>query len=110
MITRDQIEERLEEILPTVSKPGRYTGAELNMLDLGGIPVRSLDRDSGKPDGSHWPIIFAGGHCTFNPEPMAPFIDLFVIGESEEVLPGLIETFKANRHLTREELLLKIAN
>jgi len=86
-----------------------YTNV-LNMLDLGGIPVRSLDRDGGKPEGGHWPIIFAGGHCTFNPEPMAPFIDVFVIGEAEEVLPSLTETFKANRSLSREELLLRIAN
>lgn len=85
-----------------------YTNV-LNMLDLAGVPVRSLDRDAGKPDGSHWPIIFAGGHCTFNPEPMAPFIDVFVIGEAEEVLVEITETFKAHRHLTREELLLKIA-
>lgn len=81
----------------------------LNMLDLGGIPVRSLDRDGGKADGSHYPIIFAGGHSTFNPEPMAPFVDVFVIGEAEEVLPGLTACFKANRHLDREALLLQIA-
>jgi radical SAM superfamily enzyme YgiQ (UPF0313 family) len=86
-----------------------YTNV-LNMLDLAGVPVRSLDRDAGKPDGGKWPIIFAGGHCTFNPEPMAPFIDVFVIGEAESVLPQLTETFKQYRHLDRETLLLKMAN
>jgi len=161
MTTRAEIEDRLEEILPTVTKPARYTGGELNsivkdhstaevkyavafpdayeigmsnlalsiiynmlnnradcvaervyapwpdmdaamraakvplftletrtpcadydlwgfalsfelaytnvlnMLDLAGVPVRSLARDAGKPDGGKWPIIFAGGHCTF---------------------------------------------
>ena len=201
MSTRAFIEDRLEEILPTVSKPGRYTGGELNsitkdhaeaeakyviafpdayeigmsnlacsiiyhmlnlradcvaervyapwpdmdkamrqaevplftletrtpcadydlwgfalsfelaytnvlnMLDLAGVPVRSLDRDAGRPDGSKWPIIFAGGHCTFNPEPMAPFIDVFVIGEAESVLPQMTETFKQYRDLPREELV-----
>ncbi len=85
-----------------------YTNV-LNMLDLAGVPVHSLDRDAGKPDGSKHPIIFAGGHCTFNPEPMAPFIDVFVIGEAEEVLVELTETFKQYRDLPREALLLKIA-
>jgi len=85
-----------------------YTNV-LNMLDLAGVPVRSLDRDAGQPDGSAYPIIFAGGHCTFNPEPMAPFIDVFVIGEAEAVLPELTEVFKAHRDLPRESLLLKIA-
>lgn len=206
MVTRELIEERLEEILPMVTKPGRYTGGELNsvtkdhasvavryaiafpdayeigmsnlacsiiynmlnngsetlcervyapwpdmekamrqaevplftletrtpiarydligfalsfelaytnvlnMMDLGGIPVRSLDRDAGQPDGSHWPIIFAGGHCTFNPEPMAPFIDVFVIGEAEEILPAMTATMKEFRALPREELLQRFAN
>ena len=85
-----------------------YTNV-LNMLDLAGVPIRSLDRDSGKPDGSAWPLIFAGGHATFNPEPMAPFFDVFIIGEAEEVLVDLTECWKANRHLSRPELLLKIA-
>ena len=82
----------------------------LNMIDLAGVPIRSLDRYSGKPDGSHWPIIFAGGHATFNPEPVAPFVDVFVIGESESVLPQFTEVFKKYRHLSRPELLLKMAN
>jgi radical SAM family uncharacterized protein len=206
MVTRETIEEKLEEILPTVTKPGRYTGGELNsvtkdhsavavryaiafpdayeigmsnlacsiiynmlnngsetlcervyapwpdmdkamrqagvplftletrtpiaeydligfalsfelaytnvlnMMDLGGIPIHNLDRDAGQPDGGHWPIIFAGGHCTFNPEPMAPFIDVFVIGEAEEILPAMTATMKQYRDLPREELLLKFAN
>jgi radical SAM family uncharacterized protein len=76
----------------------------LNMIDLAGMPVRSLDRD-----GRH-PLVLAGGHATFNPEPVAPFVDLFVIGECEEVLYDIIETYKAYRDLPREELLLKFAN
>ncbi|CCW34823.1 TIGR03960 family B12-binding radical SAM protein [Chthonomonas calidirosea] len=85
-----------------------YTNV-LNMLDLGGIPVRSRDRDRLQPNGKPYPIIIAGGHCAFNPEPMAPFIDLFVIGEAEEVLHPLITCFKRYRHLSREELLLQLA-
>lgn len=51
----------------------------LDMLDMSGIPLRSADR----PD--LLPLIFAGGTACVNPEPMAPFMDLFVIGEGEEM-------------------------
>ncbi len=56
-----------------------YTNA-LNLLDLGGVPVRCADRRRDDP------IVIAGGHATFNPEPMADFIDAFVIGEGEDVI------------------------
>jgi radical SAM family uncharacterized protein len=56
-----------------------YTNA-LNLLDLSGIPLRSSDRTEDDP------IIIAGGHATLNPEPMADFIDAFVIGEGEDVI------------------------
>lgn len=60
-----------------------YTNT-LNVLDLAGIPVRSVERDE-----TH-PIIVAGGHSTMNPEPMHAFIDAFVIGEGEEVIHDII--------------------
>jgi len=53
----------------------------LNMLDLAGLEVKSDKRD--------WPIVIAGGSCCFNPEPMADFIDAFVIGDGEEVLQDI---------------------
>jgi radical SAM family uncharacterized protein len=56
-----------------------YTNA-LNLLDLAGIPVRSSDRDAMDP------LVIAGGHATFNPEPMSEFIDAFLIGDGEELL------------------------
>jgi len=56
-----------------------YTNV-LNMLDLGGIPLRCTDR------GQDDPLVIAGGPCAFNPAPMTPFIDAFVIGEGEEVI------------------------
>ncbi|MHB8219288.1 MAG: TIGR03960 family B12-binding radical SAM protein [Acidimicrobiales bacterium] len=56
-----------------------YTNV-LNLLDLGGIPLRSSERVSADP------IVMAGGHCTYNPEPLAEFIDAFVIGDGEEVV------------------------
>ena len=64
-----------------------YTNV-LNMLDLAGIPLRSRDR------GEQDPLIIAGGTCCYNPEPLADFIDLFVIGEGEEVIKELIDLFK----------------
>ena len=51
-----------------------YTNA-LNLIDLAGMPVLSRERDERNP------LIIAGGHACFNPEPMADFIDAFVIGE-----------------------------
>ena len=65
-----------------------YTNA-LNMLDLAGIPHFARDR------GSDDPLVIAGGHSTFNPEPMAPFIDAFVIGEGEEVMMEIVDVHKA---------------
>ncbi len=56
-----------------------YTNV-LNMLELGGIPVRAANRNDGHP------LVIAGGPCAFNPAPMAAFIDAFVIGEGEEVI------------------------
>lgn len=55
-----------------------YTNV-LNMLDLGGIPLKSRDR------GEEFPVIVAGGPCAFNPEPLADFIDMFMIGDGEEL-------------------------
>ncbi len=52
----------------------------LAMLELGHIPLRSSDREEGHP------LIIAGGPCVFNPAPMAPFMDAFVIGEGEEAV------------------------
>lgn len=85
-----------------------YTNV-LNMIDLAGMPVRSLERDKGQANGKPYPLIFAGGHATFNPEPVAPFLDFFVIGEAEEVLVDITTCFQQNRDLSRHDLLLKIA-
>src|SRR5699024_2591978 len=51
----------------------------LNMLDLGGVPVRNDQR------GENDPIVVAGGPCACNPEPLADFIDIFFLGAGEEV-------------------------
>jgi radical SAM family uncharacterized protein len=60
----------------------------LNALDLSGIPLRSSDRQA-----SH-PLVIAGGQATFNPEPVYKFIDAFVIGEGEQVIHEIIDTYQ----------------
>ncbi len=82
-----------------------YTNA-LNVLDLSGIPVRSIERNE-----TH-PIIIAGGHSTMNPEPMHAFIDAFVIGEGEDVIHDIINTiqqFKSLPTFKRTDLLHALA-
>lgn len=79
-----------------------YTNA-LNLIDLAGLPIHSADRNE-----SH-PLIMAGGHACYNPEPMAPFIDVFVIGEGEEAILEIIGVLRAAAHLDRETQLRYIA-
>lgn len=60
----------------------------LNMLDLSGLPVLAGDR------GEDTPVVVAGGPCVCNPEPLCDFIDLFIIGEGEEVNIELLELYE----------------
>ena len=60
----------------------------LNLLDLAGLPLRSEER----PDLT--PLIIAGGTCAYNPEPLTPFIDVFSVGEGEDVTCQLIELLR----------------
>jgi len=186
MLTPEQIENKLERLLPTVEKPGRYTGGELNSIvkdwgnphintrvcvafpdiyDLGmsnlgiailydilnqrpdvlaerayspwsdmeavmrreGIPLYSLETKHPLSDfdvigislpyeqlysnllnfldlaglpllagerGPDHPLIVAGGHATYNPEPVADFVDAFVIGEGEDVIVEIVTTYQ----------------
>ncbi|MBE6919965.1 MAG: TIGR03960 family B12-binding radical SAM protein [Ruminococcaceae bacterium] len=59
----------------------------LNMLRLAGIPLHSDQRKDLKN------IVFAGGVCTFNPEPLAPFVDFFSLGEGEEITQEIIALY-----------------
>lgn len=61
----------------------------LNMLALSGIPLRN----SGRTDAG--PLVVAGGPCAFNPEPLAPFIDCFVIGDAEDAVVELADAVMA---------------
>ncbi|MGN1320065.1 MAG: TIGR03960 family B12-binding radical SAM protein [Acutalibacteraceae bacterium] len=63
----------------------------LSMLDLGGIPLKSCDR------GENDPIVVAGGPCTCNPEPLCDFIDIFFLGEGEQVDLEVIDLYKKTK-------------
>lgn len=73
-----------------------YTNT-LNVLDLAGIPIRSIDR------GETHPIIIAGGHSTMNPEPMHAFVDAFVIGEGEDVIHEIIDAIQSFKRKRKDE-------
>lgn len=78
-----------------------YTNV-LNMLELGNIPLKTKDR----PDWSA-PIVVAGGPCACNPEPLADFIDIFFLGEGEEVDLEVIDLYKEckSKGLSKNEFL-----
>jgi len=81
-----------------------YTNV-INMLDLSGIPLYSDIRDN------HDPLVIGGGPCVYNPEPLAPYFDFFVIGEAEEVLPEIlseIALLKA-KGLNKRDLLVELS-
>jgi radical SAM family uncharacterized protein len=79
----------------------------LTSLDLAGIPLHAVDRDE-----TH-PVVVAGGHAAFNPEPIADFIDVAAIGDGEEVvddITDIVAAWKAQgRPGGRRELLLRLA-
>ena len=78
----------------------------INMLDLAGIPLLAKDRDE-----SH-PIICAGGPCAYNGEPIADFIDFFMMGEGEEMINEAVDVYKEWKlggKKSKQELLEKLA-
>jgi radical SAM family uncharacterized protein len=74
-----------------------------NMLDLAKVPVLAADRADAHP------IVIGGGPCVANPEPLADFFDVFLIGDAEEALPVFLEKVAATRALPRRERLLAFA-
>jgi radical SAM family uncharacterized protein len=67
-----------------------YTNT-LNLLDLGGVPLRTADR------GPEDPVVIGGGHATYNPEPMADFLDAFAIGEGEDLILEIVAAVRSWR-------------
>lgn len=78
----------------------------LLMLDLANIPLRQENRNE-----TH-PLIVAGGGCTIAAEPLAPFVDIMLLGEAEESLPQLMQALEAAKQqgLARSEFFTKISN
>ncbi|WP_139977891.1 TIGR03960 family B12-binding radical SAM protein [Nocardioides litoris] len=79
----------------------------LTALDLAGIPLHAVDR------GDDDPVVLAGGHAAFNPEPIADFLDAAVLGDGEEVVLAISEVVREwktqGRPGGREELLRRLA-
>ena len=78
----------------------------LEMLELGRIPLLAAERNE------QHPLVMIGGPCaTFNPEPLADFVDLCVVGEGEEIIHELLDAYYRGReqNLSRRELLLQLA-
>jgi radical SAM family uncharacterized protein len=78
----------------------------LNCVDLAGVPVRQAER------GPEHPLVVVGGHCTYNPEPVADFVDLVVLGDGEEVVSEITEVvarWKASGRESRDEVLRELA-
>jgi radical SAM family uncharacterized protein/radical SAM-linked protein len=83
----------------------QYTNV-LMMLELAGMPLRTVDRDE------RHPLVIAGGAQAFSPEPMAEFIDAFVIGDGEEVIHRVVELVKVGKRegVSRAALLRRLAH
>ena len=77
----------------------------LRMLDLAGIPL--LSRERGERDA----LVIAGGPCAFNPEPVADFVDVVLVGDCEETILTFVDAFKTARKekLPRKEMLRRLA-
>lgn len=77
----------------------------LEMLKLSNIPVERKDRNDSDP------IVMAGGPCCFNPRPIQNFIDIFMVGDGEELLVEILETYKKYKDLgkTREEIIKQLS-
>ena len=77
----------------------------LNMLNLAQVPLHSRDRQGLKN------IVFAGGVCAYNPEPLAEFVDFFPLGEGEEITPEIINLYDQAKAegWTKEQFLLEVS-
>ncbi|MBQ4000850.1 MAG: B12-binding domain-containing radical SAM protein, partial [Lachnospiraceae bacterium] len=91
-------------LLITLSYELCYTNV-LELLDLAGIPLFSKERSSDDP------IVIGGGACAVNPEPIAPFFDVFYIGEAETEYDHMVEVYKdcLEKKLSREDTLRRLA-
>lgn len=78
----------------------------LTMLDLGGIPLKTIER------GENDPFVIAGGPCATHPEPLAPFLDFVVIGDAEKFVAPMLRFIAEKRAegVTRDTILFELAS
>ena len=101
--SQDPVKE-FDMIAFTIGYEMSYTNI-LNMLRLAGVPLRSKERHGLKN------IVFAGGVCAFNPEPLADYIDFFSLGEGEESTPEIVSLYDRAKakDWTKEQFLLEVS-
>ena len=77
----------------------------LNMLSLSGVPLHAAERKGLKN------MVFAGGVCAFNPEPLAPFVDFFSLGEGEDITVEIVSLYERakSENWTKEAFLLEVS-
>ncbi|MCP4543984.1 MAG: TIGR03960 family B12-binding radical SAM protein [Chloroflexi bacterium] len=75
----------------------------LEMLDLAGLPIRADERDR------QHSLVVAGGHAAFNPEPVADFVDAFIVGDGEEAIVEVVRAYQETREMPRETQLWALA-
>lgn len=76
----------------------------LNMLDLAGVPIRASER------GEDDPIVFCGGPCAYNPEPLYDIADFFAIGEGEEQMEEIMDLYRKYKGKSKKEFLREISH
>lgn len=88
----------------TIGYEMSYTNV-LNMLDLAGIPLHAAERQGLKH------MVFAGGVCAYNPEPLADFVDFFSLGEGEEITVEIVSLYQKakNAEWSKEKFLTEVA-
>lgn len=74
----------------------------LKMLEMSGIGVKNSER------GENEPIVFAGGPCSFNPLPLSDFIDVFCIGDGEEMMVEICKTLERTKNLPRKDKIQEL--
>ncbi|MBI6871677.1 TIGR03960 family B12-binding radical SAM protein [Clostridium aciditolerans] len=76
----------------------------LNMLDLAGVPIRASER------GEDDPIVFCGGPCAYNPEPLYDIADFFAIGEGEEQMEEIMDLYRKYKGKSKKEFLREVSH
>ncbi len=99
--SRDELD-AFDGIGITLQSELTYTNI-LNILDLAGLPLRTADRSDTDP------LTFAGGPAVFNPEPIAPFFDFFVIGDGEDIVVEIAGVMRAMKGKGRKATLLALS-